>query len=349
MHDLSFYTEAYDSLTYTPEQKAALASRAATAAGSRSRKKPVSFLLKAAATAACLLSVLTITAEAAGISTPVSDLLAPLFGKSAAQCEIIDTVGRPVDAKDTDNGVTVQADAILGDGHNVSILFTIRRDDGTPLLPEGVSAGLLSPGDGSTIDFGLAGGNGFTLEFLDSVTGDHELMVLCKVSASASLLGETCTAVFDGLDYWDAASNSYKSALEGTWELSFEMNYENSAVTIPCEHSLPKDDIAYTLREISLSPIGVHISYDAHIAFPPALTQEAMEQQMELVTQLDSVEIVLTLSDGSTLDLTQINGTFLPGDDGIHCLKGNVFGTVIPLAEMETISVGGIVFPINPK
>ena len=62
-----------------------------------------------------------------------------VFGGSAAQTEIIDKIGYPVGASDTDNGVTVTADAVMGDAYNAVIVYTISRDDGTRLLPEDIT------------------------------------------------------------------------------------------------------------------------------------------------------------------------------------------------------------------
>lgn len=350
MNNLSSYTKAYDSLTYTPEQKAALASHATTAAGTRSRKKnPVPFLLKAAATAVCLLSIITITAEAAGLTTPVSELLAPLFGRSAAQCEIIDTIGRPVDAMDTDNGVTIQADAIMGDGHNVSILFTIRRDDGTPLLPAGVTASQLFLGDGSDIRFNITGGQGTSVEFIDTVPGDQELQLLYKISASSRLLGETCTAVFDGLYRWNNGTQTAEAAVSGHWELQFEMDYEDSALTLESGQVFMLDDMTATIQEVFLSPIAIHVAYDVEVSLQdaPGKLEGELTETLEL---LESVPIQLIKTDGTVIATNRdCSTTVLPGDGVTHIYRSAVFESVLPIDSLESITVGDIVFPLNAE
>ena len=40
-----------------------------------------------------------------------AEAFAPIFGGSAAQTEIIDKIGYPIGASDTDHGVTITADA----------------------------------------------------------------------------------------------------------------------------------------------------------------------------------------------------------------------------------------------
>ena len=71
------------------------------------------------------------TAGATGILRSAVEVFSPLFGGAPAQTEIIDKIGYPVGASDTDNGVTVTADAVMGDAYNAVIVYTISRDDGT--------------------------------------------------------------------------------------------------------------------------------------------------------------------------------------------------------------------------
>ena len=43
-------------------------------------------------------------------------------------------ISRPIGASVTDNGVTLTVDAVIGDANSYAILYTLSRDDGTPLL-----------------------------------------------------------------------------------------------------------------------------------------------------------------------------------------------------------------------
>lgn len=151
---------SYDALSYTATQKTRIAKRAVAEVNSLQSKSRRSFFLlsKIAAVAACLVSVLTISAEAAGIPTPVSEILEPIFGGAVAQTKVMDKIGCPIDASDTDNGVTIRADAIIGDQYNVCILFSISRDDDTPLLLENVTVEQLHAGGVSDIRLIRSGG-----------------------------------------------------------------------------------------------------------------------------------------------------------------------------------------------
>ena len=91
------------------------ARRAAEAARKQTRpaRRPVRRIALIAAAAVLVLAVGP--AGATGILRSAAEVFSPLFGGAPAQTEIIDKIGYPVGASDTDNGVTVTADAVMGD------------------------------------------------------------------------------------------------------------------------------------------------------------------------------------------------------------------------------------------
>ena len=103
------YQESLNSLHFTEEEKAAIARRAAEAARKQTRpaRRPVRRIALIAAAAVLVLAVGT--AGATGILRSAAEVFSPLFGGAPAQTEIIDKIGYPVGASDTDNGVTVTA------------------------------------------------------------------------------------------------------------------------------------------------------------------------------------------------------------------------------------------------
>ena len=121
------YQESLNSLHFTEEEKAAIARRAAEAARKQTRpaRRPVRRIALIAAAAVLVLAVGT--AGATGILRSAAEVFSPLFGGAPAQTEIIDKIGYPVGASDTDNGVTVTADAanvtfsVTGYGHGVGM------------------------------------------------------------------------------------------------------------------------------------------------------------------------------------------------------------------------------------
>ena len=45
-------------------------------------------------------------------------------------------MGMPVGASDTDGGVTITADAIIGDTYSYAVVYSIAREDGQPLAED---------------------------------------------------------------------------------------------------------------------------------------------------------------------------------------------------------------------
>ena len=64
---------------------------------------------------------------------------------------------------------------------------------------------------------------------------------------------------------------------------------------------------------------------------------------------MENVEILLTLTDGTVVDLSNAGGSIEPEDGTTVCSKGEMFSQVIPMEDMVSISVGGVVFPITAE
>ena len=215
------YQEALNGLHFTDEQKAAIARRAAEAAARqtrtarRSRRRPIR---RTVLIAACLVLALTATAGATGVLKSAVEVFAPLFGGAPAQTEIIDKIGYPVGASDTDNGVTVTADAVMGDAYNAVIVYTISRDDGTRLLPEDISGDmLLVHGNGTDLSVwgGTHGGSYFVVE--DPAASSIQMVE--TLSSDRPINDCTATGTFENIYKWDEATGEavphHRGQMEG--------------------------------------------------------------------------------------------------------------------------------------
>lgn len=352
MNDRNDYRQAYDSLSYTHKQKAQIAANAVEAAGKAKRTgyRKNHVLGKLAAAAACFLSVITLSAEAAGILTPVSQLLAPIFGGSVAQTEVIDKIGRPINASDTDNGVTISADAILADGYNACIVFTIRRDDGTALLPEDVTANQLLLGGYGDVELIKMGGSHGSARFVDAVPGDHEIQWIRCISSDVPLNKGICRVTFGDLLCWNEETEEEQAVIEGKWKFRFEVDYEDSSILLGNGETFQQDGLNFTITGIRLSPIAVQVSYqvDSEVQWSNAPSGRLPEEDRRQAQRyLENVPILLTRKDGRVIDMTNSGGSIRPENGKSDCTKGDLLEEVIPLEELASISVGGVCFPIE--
>jgi hypothetical protein len=91
-------------------------------------------------------------------------------------------------------------------------------------------------------------------------------------------------------------------------------------------------------RLVEKEPLSVELVREIH----RLLTSGTYDERR----YLENVEILLTKTDGTVMDLSTSGGSIRPEDGVSVCSKGQVMEEIIPLAELESISVGGIVFPI---
>lgn len=345
--DMFEYQRNLDSLSFTPEQKAKLAAKAVLTAEQKPQKHSFR-VLKTAAAAFCLLFALTITAEAAGIQTPLSEFLAPIFGGTVAQTEIIDKIGRPINASDTDNGVTIQADAIIGDAYNLCIVFTIRRDDGTALLPENFTANhmFVAAGGGTQFDASYHGSS----YFIDEVPGDSEMQYVEMLSFNKPVNDRKSVKVeFDDIRCSDEATETVTSVLKGKWRFRFDIAYEDSSVKLGGGETFTQDSLNFTINDIMVSPIGIKVDYQVDSKIMLSNQENGRlpeEDRNEFGRYMNNVQILLNKKDGTVVDLSGAGGFTRSSKGKTDCSKSMVFDEIIPLEELESVSVGGVVYPI---
>ena len=132
-NDNKMYNSALDELRFSEEAKSRMVDRLMAAA--EQPEQPVAIhrvrrFPRIATVGVAAALVLSIGAGATGVFKSASDAFAGVFGPTA-DTEIIDQIGRPIGASDTSNGVTVTADAILFDGYNYLISYTLEKEDGS--------------------------------------------------------------------------------------------------------------------------------------------------------------------------------------------------------------------------
>lgn len=344
------YKSAMDSLHFTSEQKRQIAESAAKAAA-RQARRPRRPIGRTVLVAACITAVLVVGAGATGVLKTAVESFSGIFGSEVAQTEVIDKIGRPIGASATDNGVTVSADAIIGDEYNAAIVFTIRRDDGTRLFPEEVNEKNLLLGGFGDVDLNVRGGSHGSSWFVDEDPDDDFVQMVRTISADVPLTHGTATADFTDLCGWDDESETAVTLIEGHWKFRFDVDYEDSSVTLGGGETFEQDGLTFTIDEVRVSPVAVRVAYtvDSEVQWSDAPSGRVSEEDRE--TQLryfENVEILLTKTDGTVLEAPN-GGSISPENGTTVCVKGGVLDEIIPLEELSSISVGGIVYPISAE
>ena len=343
------YQESLNSLHFTEEEKAAIARRAAEAARKQTRpaRRPVRRIALIAAAAVLVLAVGT--AGATGILRSAAEVFSPLFGGAPAQTEIIDKIGYPVGASDTDNGVTVTADAVE-EAHTVlasqflNEAFALRAG-----LPEDITGEMLLV-HGNGTDLSILGGSHGSSYFVVEDPAASSIQMVETVSADKPINDCTATGVFENLYKWDEEAGEAVPIIEGKWRLKFEMTYEDSSVTLSGGETFTQDGMTFTIDSITLSPVAYKVDYtvDSEVVWSNSGSGRQSEED-RLTTQryFENVEILLTLTDGTVIDLSNAGGSIGPEDGVTVCSKGEVFSEVLPMEDMASISVGGVVYDLT--
>ena len=305
---------------------------------------------KIAVLAACLAVVLAVGAGASGVLKSAAESFGAIFGGGAAQTEVIDKIGHPIGASATDNGVTVTADAIMGDAYNAAIIYTIRRDDGTPLLPEGTGPRSLLMGGFGGADLSVRGGSYGSSWFVTDITDSSAIQLVETITADQPMIGCTVAVEFQDLCGWDEDTEDTVTLVEGHWKLRFDMDYEDLSVTLGGGETFEQNGMTFTVDAITVSSVAVKVDYtvDSEVVWsnaPSGRVPEEDHRQME--RYFENVEIFLTKTDGTVIDMSNSGGSIKPEHGVTVCDKGGVFDEIIPLEELASISVGGIEYQIR--
>lgn len=348
MSNLSEYKQSMDSLRFTPEQKAHLAAGAAQAAARQTRRASRRPLGRMAVIAAAVAVVLAVGSSAAGILPAPVDVFAPIFGGAVAQTEVIDKIGRPIGASDTDNGITISADAIMGDEYNAVIVYTLTRDDGARFLPEDRDGTYLMLGGFGGASWAKGGSHGGAW-FVDQDPEDNQVQYVETVSSDVSLTRGAATAEFEDLRYWDPETGRDELLYPGKWKFRFDVEYEDCSVHLGNGETFSQDGLNFTIDGISVSPVAVKVDYtvDKEVVWSDSGNgRQDPEDARQSARFMENIEILLTKTDGTVIDLSSSGGGVRPENGTTVCTKGQVLEEILPLEELESISVGGVVFPI---
>ena len=354
------YREAMDELSFTDEQKRAMTSRLlAEANRAAPRKRPVRRLAVGVAIAAVL--ALTVTAGAAGGLSTAAEALAGLFGSSPAQTEVIDHIGYPVGASDTDNGVTVTADAILVDRYSYAVVYSVVRTDGSPLF-EGLDAypGYTGPlpvhFEDWTLELpGSHGGAHGTSYFIDQDPTEPSIQLVETMMTDVPLAQGTAKVHFQdlGMETYDGETGQVLTAasIPGTWDLAFDFRFEDCSMDLPAGQTFDLNGMTATLDSVVLSPLSLQVNYtvDSEVVWDHQALPDGRESAHDAQTYEDyfgSLPILVTLSDGSVLDLTYAGGSIEPAGGKTVCQKGEVFENILPLEDVVSVTVGDVVIPM---
>ena len=354
------YTDALDGLRFSDEAKARMVQNLLDAAGesapkqAKPRKRKFG-LPRVTAVGVAAALVLGIGAGASGVFKTAGEAFAGVFGPTA-DTEIIDQIGRPIGASDTDNGVTITADAIIGDKYHYAITYSIIKEDGTPFdidLSKTVGDGVL-PLNFAEEDTSLAGYFGGThggSYFYDADPTDAAIQyVETREVSDGDVQGRTIKAKFSDLYAYDEDMNRVMIA-EGDWSFKFNLDFEDTSINLPAGQTFGLNGMTATIDEITLSPLALRVDYtvDSEVQWDENAQsgKQSDHDSAQMQKYFDDVQIVINKADGTSLDMSYAGGSIKPQDGKTICQKGDMFSEIIPLEDVVSLTIGGVEIPVE--
>lgn len=354
------YKDTMSDLRFTPEQKAHMVDRLMERTQA-SPRRPHTFRRIAAVGVAAALVLSVGVAGATGVLGEVGERFSALFGP-ATQTEIIDRIGYPIDASVTADGITITADAIVGDTYSYAIVYSISRADGQPLVNQETLDGSeeyegrlpLSFEDydlrptGPLAFLSNGGGGGFS-HFYDADPTDNAIQFVTFWTSDTPIRSGKVSTTFRGLyDTTDSYANKTLLA-EGPWTLDFTMDFENSSTALPAGQAIQVSGMDATLDAVTLSPLSIMVEYTVHQEVSEAeLENGQADKAADPYAAFRDLPVILSYTDGSTMEVKSANTSASSGGGQTKCTIGLIFDSIRPLEEVVSVTVGDVVIPVTP-
>jgi len=282
--------------------------------------------------------------------------VADAFGGAPAETEVVDKVGRPIGATDSCNGVTVSADAIIGDARNYMIVYSISKDDGTAFEglgdPVNGSYPLMFEGGATTSIASVTSSHG-SVRFYDADPTDNAIqMVEMMTTGGEEIIGKTARIELGSL--MALGENDGTVVAEGEWSIKFEINYEDASVALPAGGAFNLNGQVATVGMLSISPIAISLDYaiplpSDYAADAPKADDSGEEPEWlsNLSSFLDLGMIEVTLVDGSVIEVVDERGGSIDPQDGVlSCEKGIFLPEIIDAQDVVSVNICGTEFKV---
>lgn len=315
----------------------------------KKRRRPIGRTVAAIAAVAAVMSM----GAGAVYSGLASDAFSAIFGTE--QTEIIDKIGKPLDVSDTDAGITVTADAILGDEHNLNVVFTLMRDDGSSW--DVTDAKLLSFGN-ADVQLNYLGGSHGGAWFVDEDPSDNQIQYVQQITVDdGGIPMGSAKASMSDLTVYDSQTGDVQQVIEGSWNLRFDVQYEDSSVELLADPvQVATDAGTATVTEVRLSPVGFRVSgyYEVFNAETQQMADNyeaasGREPDDSPFRRMRDVPVVMTLKNGEIVDLGTYAGGSANMSDRSFTLSGCYESAIYNLDDVESVTVGDVTLPVTAQ
>lgn len=346
------YNSAMDELRFSKEAKENMINRLMETEENKTTRRTRRSFMRPVTIGVAAALVLTIGASATGVLKSAGEAFAGVFG-GVADTEIIDKIGRPIGASDTDNGVTITADAIVGDKYHYAITYSIEKEDGTPFdidLSDNIEGRLPLGFQKWDENVGHMGGSHGSAYFYDANPDDNAIQYVSMMETDSEIPRGTAKVSLENLRYMGKEGKA-QTLIEGKWNLKFQMDYEDTSVSLPAGQSFVLNGMDATIDAVTLSPIAIRVDYtvDSEVQWDKDAEsgKRSEHDRAQDEKYFESMQIALNKKDGTKIELSGLGGSIEPKNGKTVCQKGSVLEEIIPLEEIASVTVQGIEIPLE--
>ena len=345
---LDRYTRSMDGLRFPDEAKARMVEVLREAKKNAQPKAPAEVLTmptrrpkrRWARVAAGLALALVLggggtVAVAAGVLPNPADVLSDVFGGAPAETELLNDVGRPIGASSTSNGVTVTAEAVVGDRSNYAVAYSIEFED--PSVLEGVERHegntLTYVGDAFLrVDGAMSGGGFVRLYDADPTDNTLQLVEVMGVQTwnDAGVVGRTARFSMSKLEIF-TDEGEIETLAAGDWSFKFEMNYADTTVDLPAGQTTTWQGSDVTIDAVAVSSLGVTVDYTidrqmGDLGPSGQMSDDALAEQAAVL----GLPVIVTFADGTST-----------------VSKATTYDRIVAAGDIVSVTVGDVEIPVS--
>lgn len=132
--------------------------------------------------------------------------------------------------------------------------------------------------------------------------------------------------------------------LAGTWDLKFEMNYDDTTIDLPAGFSVDYNGLSADVESVAISPIDITVDYTAHdvMNWQEQSDGKMSDHNQSEIDRILNLPILISLADGTVLDATESGSASTTNDDGTTSVhKTYVFDVFTNPEEVESVTIAG--------
>lgn len=278
-----------------------------------------------------------ISAYAAGLLKPVTDVFSNVFHLSEEDKKTAEEMGQSVGISDEDAGVEVTVDGIMADGYQSAIVLSVGRTDGKSLVKEPKTKIDSWNFDDISIE---ADGKDVTHwgVFYSFDQNPNDNTIQCVILDRDTKLLEDIDSIeihMSNLCNYSAEDMCNRVITEGEWNVEIPFETKKVAKNIVENQTIHIEGKEYNIATIVVSPMGYYMVYTI-----PRSKSEHMADYMRTLEN-GNTQMELVFKDGTTINLQECGSDVAVDGDVVKFEFSDTFDKLIQMDEIQCVRIAG--------